>query len=148
MVSKAVTPLAFVASFLPQITAKDTVNNAAYVALPNTEKAQFLANSAIGRMTGFNPFPQYGTQQLTINPAGTINQYTGMGLGLMILSHVLPKEAGGKSLARKIGKGLFWGGVVGGFFDDPKPNRSTNTSYASQAAYMNNPKSSASDVLS
>lgn len=138
IIGKAITPLSFVAAFVPQITNKDTVGNASYAALPNTQKAQFLVNSIAGRMTGFNPFPQYGTQSFTVNPAGVINKYTGMGIGLMVLGSVLPRGVGGKGIAKKIGKGLFWGGVIGGFFDDPKDQVSDDQSYASQAKYMAN----------
>lgn len=114
---KLITPAAFAVSFTGQLTTKDIQNYPAYNSLPNVEKGKFLLNSIAGRVTSFNPYPQYGTPKFTINPTGPINKYTGMGISLMVLGHVLPKGLGGKGIARKAGKGLFWGGVIGGFFD-------------------------------
>jgi hypothetical protein len=127
MLSKAITPLSFAAAFVPQLASKDTSTSAYTSLTSNTDRAKFLVNSISGRMTGFNPFPQYGTHSFTVNPSGVFNNYTYMGAGLMILGSVLPKGMGGKGLARKVGKGLFWGGVIGGFFDDPVRSGATQS---------------------
>jgi hypothetical protein len=118
--SKFVVPATFAVSAVGQLTAKDIAAYPSYDTLPNIEKGKFLLNAVLGRTTSFNPYPQYGTPKFTVNPAGALNKYTGTGIGLMILSAVLPKGVGGKGIAKKVGKGLFWGGIVGGFFDAPK----------------------------
>lgn len=116
-VSKYITPAAFGVSFVGQLTAKDIQSYSGYNALTNTEKLKFLGNAIASRTIGFSPYPQYGTPGFTVNPSGAINKYTGMGLGLLILSKVIPNGVGGKSIAHKVGKGFFWGGIIGGFFD-------------------------------
>lgn len=119
VVHKLIVPASFGVAFTAQVSAKDIQNygQTNFNALPNMEKGKFMANSLIGHVTNYNPFPQYGTSGITINPTGPINKYTGMGIGLMVLSQVLPKGFGGRTMAKKFGKGLFWGGVVGGFLD-------------------------------
>lgn len=120
-INKLVTPVLFTGAFVSQITAKDIATSSTYATLPPMERAKFLANSVVGRTSGINLFPQYGQQKLTINPSGMVNKFTGLGLGLMIFGHIAPKGIGGKGLAKKGGKALFWGGILGGLFDDPVP---------------------------
>lgn len=135
--NKAIVPATFLGSFISQATAKDIAVSTVYPTLPAMEKGKFLLNSVAGRATGFNPFPQYGNNRMTINPAGVVNKFTGLGLGLIILSHVIPRGMGGKSIARKAGKGLLWGGIVGGLIDDPVPKQA-GASFAQQQSYSDN----------
>lgn len=125
-VNKLIAPAAFGIALTTQVSSKDIANygQSQYQALTNTQKAQFLGNSLANHFTGFAPYPQYGTPGITINPTGPINKFTGMGIGLMILGHVLPGKLGGKTQAYRAGKGLFWGGVIGGFFDPGSGSRS------------------------
>jgi len=151
IIGKLITPASFIAAFVPQIAGKDINNNPSFQTLAPMEKAKFLSNSIMGRTTGINPFPQYGTSSFTLNPAGTLNKYTGMGVGLMILSEVLPRGFGGKSISRKVGKGLFWGGIVGGLFDDPKslppnPSQQIGSVYSKTSAGRYTGKTTAADA--
>lgn len=121
MLGKVVTPAAFGLSFLSQLMSKDldpsTTQGRYYQNADIVGKIKMISNDVTGRVTGLNAFPDAPNFKQTINPAGVVNKYTGMGLGLLIYSHVAPRGMGGKGLARKVGKGLFWGGVIGGFFD-------------------------------
>lgn len=137
-VGKLITPLAFIAAFVPQLTSKDTVNNPTYSSLKATEKAKFLANSITGRMFGYNPYPQYGTRSITINPSGMFNIYSFGGLAAIVASSMMPKSLGGRANLRRVGKGLFWGGVIGGLFDDPANPNQLRTSMRSDPAQTEN----------
>jgi hypothetical protein len=121
---KLLAPAAFGVAFVNQVSAKDIAVFPSYNSLSNTERAKFLGNSVIGHITGYNPFPQYGTAGITINPTGFVNKFTGLGVGLLTLSYVMPSGVGGKSLARKAGKGFLWGGIIGGLLDPATGARS------------------------
>lgn len=111
-INRLIGPSALVVAMVGQVTAKDVQAYPGYNALPNMEKGKFLLNNTLSRMSGFSPFPQYGTPGFTINLTGPINKYTGLGIGLQILGAVTKQP-----LARKAGKGLMWGGIIGGIFD-------------------------------
>lgn len=139
----------FVITFLSQLTAKDiTANQAAFSAYTPTDKAKFLANTVVGRITGINIFNDMPQVPQTINPSGVINKYTGLGLGAIIYKKVpfLPF----KNIVGHLGEGSLAGGIFGGLFDAPNnSNVSDNQSYASQAAYMNSSnKAGGRDILS
>jgi hypothetical protein len=132
---KFITPAIGGVSFVSQLTAKDITNygGSNYQALANVEKAKFLGNAIASRTTGFSPYPQYGTPGFTINPAGTLNKFTGAGVLLLVASEVAPSGFG-KANIKRVGKGLLLGGIFGGLFDAPKQAGQTQQQ---QQAYSN-----------
>lgn len=119
---KAIVPASFTAAFLGQITNKDFASNAQQgAAFQNADmvgKLKFLTNDIVGRITGINIFNDTIQFKQTINPAGVINKYVGLGLLMNIVYPMIPRVPG-KGLARKAGGALIAGGFFGGLFDDP-----------------------------
>ncbi len=130
-------------AFLEQITAKDRLTlGATFTQATTTTQLKILSNITLGRLAGITPFHKLAdgtilpTAPQTINPSGVINKWTNAGLigiGYKILGGALNKfgkDMGlGSSLVPEtskigsIGKSVFIGGAIGGFFDDPVPNR-------------------------
>lgn len=132
------------AAFLEQITEKDVAFAQANNSYPKDALSQvkFIAGNAIGRVTGFYPFPDVtGTHPFSIKPENAINKWVGLGIGAMAYSAV-PKMLGIKSLphaalAKKAGGELIFGGVLGGIFDDKVSdslNKSVNYNVSNPAS--------------
>ncbi len=163
-------------AFFEQITAKDrqtlgfTFSNAS-----TTTQLKILANITLGRLAGVKPFNKLSDGTIlpsapqTLNPSGVINKWTnagliGIGYGIiggavnkatrdMGLGAIIPEV----SKVKSIGKSVFVGGALGGFFDDPVNKPSTqvaqstfpslnNTSH--QQVILNNGSSADSTVSS
>jgi hypothetical protein len=120
--SKLVQPAAFGISFLGQMLSKDLPNLPSN--LSNTQKLQAIGSLTVSHLTGFTPMPQYGSPGITLNLTGWANKYTAMGVGLAVLSEVVPsKYIGKKSTIGNLAKGLIKGGVIGGFLDPGSGSR-------------------------
>lgn len=121
MLGRFIEPASFGVAFVSQVSQKDIASYPNFSTLSGVEKLKFLGNSIAGRTTGINPFPQYGKNNITINPSGIINKFTGLGIALWAVGEFAPSSLGHKSAIKRVGKGMFWGGVFGGLFDDPLP---------------------------
>lgn len=117
---KWVTPSVFAASFIGQLAVKDfqpgTTQASFFQSGTGIQRAQMLANIITGRISGINIFSGAPQFQQTVNPAGMINKYVGLGL---LMSFIYPKlpEVPQKALIKKAGGALIAGGLFGGFFD-------------------------------
>ncbi len=125
-------------AFFEQITAKDRQTlGITFTQATTTTQLKILANITLGRLAGITPFHKLSdgtilpTAPQTINPAGVVNKWStggliGISYGIigkavnnmarnMGLGSVVPEV----SKIKSIGKSIFVGGVLGGFFDDP-----------------------------
>ena len=142
-------------AFLEQITSKDRLTlGATFTNASTSTQAKILTNIVTGRLAGITLFHKITdaagvvtllpTAPQTINPAGVVNKWTtggliGIGYGIigkavnnmstgMGLGNVIPAT----SKIKSIGKGVFVGGALGGFFDAPTGSNSTGiTSFPS-----------------
>lgn len=114
--------------FFSQITQKDieAINAQATSPIDFMDQAKNTANIVIGRITGYNPFPNNYQVQATRNVAGIFNGWTFLGLGMTIIGRVT-KKSGLVPHAAKMesyGKKIMVSGAAGGFFDAPPPQGS------------------------
>lgn len=142
---KAIVPVSFTAAFLGQLTQKDfepgAQQSAAFQNANMVGKLKFLTNDVVGRITGINIFKDTTQFQQTINPAGVINKYVGLGLLMNIVYPMIPRVPG-KGLARKAGGALIAGGFFGGLFDDPaRAGGGIGGSHGQGQAALGNPAS-------
>lgn len=109
----------FAVTFLSQLTQKDIQNNSSsFSSYTTTDKIRFLTNTVVGRITGINVFSDMPQVSQTINPAGMINKYTGLGIAFGLIYPHIPK-APAKGVIGRLGKGALLGGIFGGLFDAP-----------------------------
>lgn len=124
-------------AFISQLTAKDMPAITSQTTSINQLKT--VANVVMGRISGFNLFKGVPQYQATRNWAGLANPWTGLGFGMMLYGHIakgtkfLPKG----SQVGSIGKKIFTGGAVGGFFDAPAEGVPMQQ-YMSPGGYTNN----------
>jgi len=106
-------------AFISQLTEKDMPQITSQTTTIGQLKT--VGNVLFGRVTGFNIFKDAPQFPVTRNWAGLANKWTGLGFAMMAYGHVakgtkfLPK--GGQ--IGSIGKKLFTGGAIGGYFDAP-----------------------------
>ena len=116
--------------FLEQVSRKDreTLGNA-WTDAPLMQKGKILANVVLGRVTGINPFKDEYQAPQTINPAGMLNRWTGLGLGMLVYSMLPIKQLPLKGKIGSIGKRTLTGGMIGGIFDanEPKIKQNSNS---------------------
>ena len=106
-------------AFLSQVTGSDM---AASAGQPIATRAQNFVNSLVGRISGYNPFPQTGTVPQTISIDGMFNKWSGIGLGAWLYGMLPVKQLPQKSKAKTLGKSLLTGGVLGGLFSTGNPH--------------------------
>ena len=99
--------------------------------MPIADKAKVFINSVTGRLFGIGVAPGIGHPPQTFNFAGIFNKWTGLGAGLWAIGHI-PLNIPHKGKAKTLGKALLTGGILGGFFDAPDNQTSTNFQFASQ----------------
>ncbi len=119
--NRLITPAVALGTALQQITAEDiqtAVNQNVWQTYDTTNKIKYVVHSAVGRVTGVNVFSELGTVKQTINPAGVLNKWTGIGLG-GILFTMIPKVPYKRQI-RAASMGSLIGGIVGGLFDPPQ----------------------------
>lgn len=109
-------------AFISQITEKDMPTISSQTTTIGQLKT--VANVLFGRVSGFNLFKDAPQFPVTRNWAGLANKWTGLGFAMMLYGHAgksskfLPKAG----TIGSIGKKLFVGGAIGGYFDAPDPN--------------------------
>jgi len=106
-------------AFLSQVTGSDM---AASAGQPIGTRAQNFVNSLVGRISGYNPFPQTGTVPQTISIDGMFNKWSGIGLGAWLYGMLPVKQLPQKGKAKTLGKSLLTGGVLGGLFSTGNPH--------------------------
>ena len=106
-------------AFLSQVTGSDMSASAGQ---PIATRAQNFINSLSGRITGYDPFPQTGTEPQTISIDGIFNKWSGIGLGSWIYGMIPVKQLPHKAKAKTLGKALLSGGVLGGLFSTGNPH--------------------------
>lgn len=106
-------------AFITQLTEKDMPTITSQTTTIGQLKT--VGNVLFGRVTGFNIFKDAPQFPVTRNWAGLANKWTGLGFAMMLYGHAgksskfLPKAG----TIGSIGKKLFVGGAVGGYFDAP-----------------------------
>lgn len=128
---RAITPITAFVTGIQQMIGKDVeYAGATFDGYDLTTKLKFVVNRIAGRTIGFNPFPETGKQGQVINPLGMLNKWTGIGIGLLLARKVpgLPY----KGMMGRLGKGALAGGLLGGFFDQPKASAEKGASQYSQ----------------
>lgn len=110
--------------FFSQITQKDieAINAQATAPIDFMDQAKNTANIVIGRITGYNPFPNNYQVKATRNVAGIFNGWTFLGLGMTVIGRVTKRTGLVPHAARmeSYGKKIMLSGAAGGFFDDNK----------------------------
>ena len=112
-------------AFITQLTEKDMPTITSQTTTIGQLKT--VGNVLFGRVTGFNIFKDAPQFPVTRNWAGLANKWTGLGFAMMLYGHAgksskfLPKAG----TIGSIGKKLFVGGAVGGYFDAPSMGTSS-----------------------
>lgn len=119
ILDKAELPIG-VAGFVAGVSEADireAMDTGVWSSLSTEQKAKFLANTTVGRLTGFKPFQdELGTRDFSFNATGFLNK----GLAIWIVSWLygeigLPHH----TTVKKIGIPLGQGWTLGGLFDPP-----------------------------
>lgn len=132
-ISKWIPKVAPVIAFMQQITAKDLAQINANIP-PGTQismvdNAKNIANIVVGRMTGWNPFPDAYQAAFKLNPAGVINPWTGASVAGLIYGElgkhfkILPKAG----FIRRTSRNVLPAAIIAGLFDAPTPGGNTGT---------------------
>jgi len=95
---------------------------AASAGQPIATRAQNFVNSLVGRISGYNPFPQTGTVPQTISIDGMFNRWSGGGLAAYVYGLLPIRQLPHKAKAKTLGKALLSGGVLGGLFSTGNPH--------------------------
>ena len=125
---KAISPLISLGTTIQQMTEEDVKvagESGYWDTLDSTGKIKFILGKMSIRMSGIRLFKEAGGapgEGPVINPAGMLNKWTGVGIGTWIASKI--PGAPYKAWLARIGKGTLAGGLIGGFFDQPKNGNS------------------------
>ena len=118
---RKITTAAGVLGFISNVTGQDMGASAGQ---PIATKAQAVISSLVGRITGYNPFPNStgGAVPQTISIDGIFNRISGIGLGSFIYGLLPIKQLPHKGKAKTLGKSLLTAGVLSGLFMGGNPH--------------------------